>query len=251
MNSCRRNRKSALSTSLTKTLNLYALSAGTAGVGLLALAIPSEAKVVFTPANQELSLHVMYRIDLNHDGQNDVNFYHWGIGSSAGSNSGLRLANSYVPASNGVVAWKPLRAAYSAVAIPNGVPVGPQEPFRGFASLAIAINSFGHPMRWYGQWANGGKGLQNHYAGVRFVINHEIHYGWLRVSVTTSATQFTAVLTGYAYETVPNKPILAGQIHDDADTVSSLAAPAPEPAMLGLLALGSPGLSIWRREELQ
>ena len=251
MNSRRHRKAASLPASLTKNLNLYALSAGTAGVGILALALPAEAKVVYTQTYLELSVHGKFPIDLNHDGQNDFQFYRWDVGSSAGSNSGLRLANSYAPAANGVVAYKPFRAVYSAAAIPTGVPIGPRRPFKSAASLAAVFYSFGHPVDWEGQWANGGKGLQNHYAGVQFLINNEIHYGWLRVSVKTAANRFTAVLTGYAYESIPNKPIVAGQTHDDAGTVSSLLAPEPQPVTLGLLALGSQGLSVWRREELQ
>jgi hypothetical protein len=63
-----------------------------------------------------------------------------------------------------------------------------------------------------------------------------------------------ATLTGYAYETIPNRAIIAGKTKgpDDASVEESNTAstvPAPEPSTLGVLSLGSPGLSIWRREE--
>jgi hypothetical protein len=63
-----------------------------------------------------------------------------------------------------------------------------------------------------------------------------------------------ATLTGYAYETIPNKPIIAGKTEGPYDgTAEAPNASVPEPssehAMLGMLALGEPGLSIWRREE--
>jgi hypothetical protein len=54
----------------------------------------------------------------------------------------------------------------------------------------------------------------------------------------------------YAYETIPGKPIIAGRTKGPADIGSvvpavpaSLAASAPEPATLGLLAMGSTALS--------
>lgn len=64
----------------------------------------------------------------------------------------------------------------------------------------------------------------------------------------------TATLTGYAYETIPNKPILAGKTKGtDAARVDAANAvinvPVRKPGRLGVLALGSPGLSIWRRAE--
>jgi hypothetical protein len=66
----------------------------------------------------------------------------------------------------------------------------------------------------------------------------------------------SATLTGYAYETIPNKPIIAGKTRG-TDEVSGVEHPSPasfsaadsEPATLGLLAMGSPALSIWRRRE--
>jgi len=62
-----------------------------------------------------------------------------------------------------------------------------------------------------------------------------------------------ATLTGYAYETIPNKPTIAGKTHgpdDEQQPASvSLAAPKPELATLGLLASGSPALLVWRRED--
>jgi len=59
-------------------------------------------------------------------------------------------------------------------------------------------------------------------------------------------------LTGYAYETVANKGIVAGQT-SDTDTTSEMNKTAPaspfHPASLGLLGLGAVGLAIWRRKE--
>jgi hypothetical protein len=57
-------------------------------------------------------------------------------------------------------------------------------------------------------------------------------------------------LTGYAYETIPGKGIIAGKTKgpDDAEPTAS-DMHTTEQAMLGALALGAPGLSIWRREQ--
>jgi len=42
---------SQLSESLHHRLNMYAIAAGAAGVGALALAQPAEAKIVYTPSH--------------------------------------------------------------------------------------------------------------------------------------------------------------------------------------------------------
>jgi len=90
-----------------------------------------------------------------------------------------------------------------------------------------------------------------------FKIHGKTHYGWARMSVQAGYVYINATLTGYAYETIPVKSIKAGQTKgkpDDAIVKSSnasLTAPAPEPATLGMLALGAPSLAIWRREEVE
>jgi hypothetical protein len=43
------------------------------------------------------------------------------------------------------------------------------------------------------------------------MISRKVHFGWTRLTVTTSAKTFTATLTGYPYETIPNTSIIAGK----------------------------------------
>jgi hypothetical protein len=50
-------------------------------------------------------------------------------------------------------------------------------------------------------------------------------------------------ILGYAYETVPGKPIVAG---DEGNTTDASVEPT-----LGALALGAPALDLWRREHGQ
>jgi hypothetical protein len=69
--------------------------------------------------------------------------------------------------------------------------------------------------------------------GLKFVIHGKIHYGWARVSVTLAHQRqyddVSGTLTGYAYETIPNKPIIAGKtkgqdvIIFQPDTLGNLA----------------------------
>ena len=108
---------------------------------------------------------------------------------------------------------------------------------------------------YQGLWANSGKGVKDRYLGLRFEIDGRLHYGWARFNVSFPNHTLKATLTGYAYETIPGKAIVAGKTKGPEQISSveypgpaALAAPAPD-ATLGLLALGSPGLSIWRRKE--
>jgi hypothetical protein len=77
-----------------------------------------------------------------------------------------------------------------------------------------------------GLWDN----VSDRYLGVRFNIQGKTHFGWARLTVHDKGHNITAVLTGYAYETVPNKAIIAGRTKGPDVVI--------EPATLGKLALG-------------
>jgi len=95
---------------------------------------------------------------------------------------------------------------------------------------------------YLGRWANNGQGVRNRYLGLKFMIRGKIHYGWARLNVTLghNTDVVTATLTGYAYETIPNKAIIAGKTHGK-DVITL------EPASLGHLARGASAISAWRK----
>jgi hypothetical protein len=86
---------------------------------------------------------------------------------------------------------------------------------------------------------------------LQFLIEGKVHFGWARLNVSCRGTDVFAILTGYAYETIPGKAIIAGATKgpDDSEPTASLNPPIPVPTTLGALAMGAPGLSIWRRKE--
>ena len=62
-----RSRNTAkLSTSLSHNLNMYALAASAAGVGVLALASPAEGKIVYTPAHKSIILSLTTLVRVKH-----------------------------------------------------------------------------------------------------------------------------------------------------------------------------------------
>jgi hypothetical protein len=256
-------RPSRLSQSLHRQLNSYARAASAAGVGLLALTPPSEARIVYTKAHVVLPARNIegFPLDMNHGGVIHFTFFHeYSLGTTGFFNSMVQMIphNPYIDRIVG---------KGHASALPAGARIGPGDRFSGSASdakLALAYNyHVGRSQTHFlGAWANNGKGLRNRYVGLRFTIKGKVHYGWARVSV--SKFYFTAVLTGYAYETIPGKSIKAGQTFDilpptpdslspdDPGPGASLTNPIPDnsqPASLGLLALGAPGLAVWRRED--
>jgi hypothetical protein len=70
-----RKKASDLSESVHQQINMYAIAAAAAGEGVLALAQPSEAKIVYTPAHKQLPINSPFYLDLNHDRINDFKFF--------------------------------------------------------------------------------------------------------------------------------------------------------------------------------
>jgi hypothetical protein len=236
---------SKLPASLNQHLNLYALAASAAGVSLLALAQPSEAKIVYTKTHQVIGTNGLYPLDLNHDGTIDFLIKEEGhpFSFSGSGSNGLGAKEAF---GNAVQGSNRLASALS-----KGASIGSRQRF------ISSTWSFGEVMfkvacsaeagcATSGKWAN----VSNRYLGLRFQIDGKIHYGWARLSVAVQRYEITATLTGYAYETIPNKEIHAGQTHgtDDALTNSDaeisesarpIAPPALQPASLGRLARGT------------
>jgi hypothetical protein len=238
---------SPLSAALHNNLNAYALGATAAGVALLASTQPANAEVVFTPANGQVVSGHKLNLDLNHDGIVDfylINDRHVSSTRFAATLSVRPLGGSL--ASNGVWAAKSL--SYAAAALPAGVTVDSHAPFHSIQMLmALASHNRTDGSHSGGPW----KSARNRFLGLKFLINGEVHFGWARLSVLANKhkEEVTATLTGYAYETVANTPIAAGQTSGTAEAASLTdPAPASEPTMLGWLAVGSAGLSAWRRE---
>jgi hypothetical protein len=259
-----------LSKPLHQQLNMYALAASAAGVGLLALTPPTEAKIVYTRAN--VALNGSLPLDLDHNGT--VDFYLHRNGpfrvSRSGSLSYLSVCQHISSQFNSVCGGTSSHAlnaviinAAGAAALSPGAIIQPGRKFSkqpalmGYRRINLCLTTQCHgttSSNIMGNWLNGGKGVKNRYLGLKFKINGHFHFGWARLTVTIVKTVLTATLTGYAYETIPNKSIIAGKTRgpDDASVEASnkaLTVLTPIPATLGALALGSPGLSVWRREE--
>src|SRR5579863_7109476 len=229
-------------------LTAYALAAAAAGVSILALTARSEAEIVYKQAHRVIGDGATFNLDLTGDGTVDLtieNKHHHHCTSDFCSSS--QFLNVKMAGANQVV-----YNVYGAVAMKPGMQIGAKNVWRGgLQNMAVMLGSFG-TSGVGGSWVN----VNNRYVGVKFVIKGQTHFGWARLNVKVQVPQIiTATLTGYAYETIANKPITAGQTKGPAnatvkETTASLAGPSREPLTLGVLALGARGLSIWRREEM-
>jgi hypothetical protein len=244
---------SLLSDSVWHRLNKYALAASASGVSLLALSQPSEAKIIYTKAHQDIGFNGVYGVDLNHDGTIDFVIRNW----SSFSGIPLSAKEAFGNAVEG--------SGHSAAALIKGLPINSRQQFIVAASsyagermVTVACTVEGG-CNTSGPWVN----VKAGYLGLKFLIEGKTHYGWARLSVAVQNNTITATLTGFAYETMANKGIRAGQTSGEADATPTQpdgtrsgrdpaisAAPASgstQAAFLAQLALGAQSASFRRR----
>jgi hypothetical protein len=219
----------------------YALPVGVAFTGLGVLTERADAKIVYTPT----SVHIhndssfSYRLNLNHDGTVDFVLsiarvgYH---GTSTCTNGGYEAleVGGYRNQPNSIEGQRgSALALHDGVKIDGSAVFGPVEQLIKHFEFEFCDGRKG--VGWRGKWQH----VMNRYLGFKFLINNKYHYGWARLTVMEVARGFTASLTGYAYETIPNKAIIAGKTKGkDFVTV--------QPASLGHLAAGASAIPAWR-----
>jgi hypothetical protein len=258
----RPRRVSPLSGSAQKRLNAYAIAAGAAGVSFFALGQSSEAEIVYTPVNVTIRRGGVLDLDLNHDGIVDFVVSERPGGTGSRTSQYLSVIGK---SGNRLNCQTSFCGSYpGAAALNSGSQIGPIGGRHGWiiaAGMAFEeVNKRGS--LYYGDpWAD----VTDAYLGLRFLLNGETHYGWARFTVTfhpgiPEHRTWIAQLTGFAYETVANKPIAAGQTksndgdakeEEESGSSSQLKPVASgHSAMLGKLALGSDGIALWRREDI-
>jgi hypothetical protein len=233
-----------LSESLHRRLNSYAIAATAAGVSALALTPRSEAKIVYTKTHQVIGFNGIYALDINNDGIFDVVLSQWYASSNYRGLTGLGLV-AKPGIGNGVVATSQGLAS----ALDRGVRIGASQRFLSLSrsNQAASMVDVQSSSSGRGLWKN----VDDRYLGLKFQLGGQTHYGWARLRVQM-VNGITATLTGYAYETVPNRPIRAGRTQggSDAGTTSTDASNPnrKQATSLGSLARGAQGGSTWRQQ---
>ena len=213
----------ALSPSLHHQLNLYALAASAAGVGVLALAPPAEGKVVYTKTHAVIQRGDSFKLDLNHDDIVDFTIANFMSCTALICGYFLQLQPTR---GNSEIGYTQRFFTYAS-ALREGFHIDPNRDFKTLsADMVIQMSQL-----TAGPWVN----VSNRYLGLKFQIDNAPHYGWARLSVRVKGSNISATLTGYAYETVANKPIVTGKIEDAASAPEGLALTGG----LGALALGA------------
>jgi hypothetical protein len=127
----------------------------------------------------------------------------------------------------------------------KGQTIGPSESFSQKSPFVVMDlpSSIGPPW-YYGNW--GGLATTG-YFGFKFRIEGQTHYGWGMLVMDNQGfsddPSVQGTLTGFAYETVADKAISAGDESGAYEPEAGLSM------VLGALAVGDAGLPIWRKED--
>jgi hypothetical protein len=225
-----------ISESLNRRLNPYALAAGAAGVGVLALVPSATAKIVYTPAHVKIVQNGgLFFFDLNHDGTPDFGLSNKYFSTSQRSQGFVFLNAQQHQQANEI--WQvSSQGRKCAGALTAGTTIGPSGNFQKDPKSGLAMAFENLEGTYYGPWLK----VKQAYLGLKFVVKGKTHFGWARIKLNpTSGLSINETLTGYAYETIPNKPIIAGRTKGpDVVTV--------QPASLGHLATGASAIPAWR-----
>jgi hypothetical protein len=208
-------------------------------VGAVALTQPAEGKVIYTRVHKTIATGERYAFDLNHDGIPDFivsNVFSapFGVLLVCPNNPARSCALQSHIGPNEI--WGNLKHSTWASALAIGVKVGPNA--RRFMPRHYYMAGFSCDPSGCTHHADRGpwKGtVRGKYLGLKFFIGGKVHYGWARLNVSYTPDQpgndLTGVLTGYAYETVPNRPIITGQTLRGGKAIKHMT--------LGHLALGA------------
>jgi len=200
----------------------------------------ANAQIVYTDVNPDVTINTnggIYGLDLNNDGITDFN---------------ITFNTSTVPAgTNRYILITPLGA--------NKVGNDLSFPYPSALSLNTLIDSssfdwlgtanqhlisrlwftppFGGTPVW--QYRGNWNGSSNKYVPLQLDLSSQIFYGWARLDAATNAVSFT--VKDYAYNTVPNQSILAGQttvtgINENsfASAINIFPNPATDKLTIGL-----------------
>jgi hypothetical protein len=233
---------------LNRQIGLYSLAAAVAGVSMLALAEPASGEVVVTKKTIAVPITPWptpepVRISIANNGIDNFSFWRYSLASDRGLLGwGANRGSSVMIGAGGYYA--------KALALPRGAKIGPSYPFFSNYTDLIEATESGPPRYSRGYW---GANPKDRYLGIRFLIGGQTHYGWIRLTVTSNfglnKPTLSATITGYAYETVPNKRILAGTVSKPASEAPAENAANQAGPSLGMLAAGAESMPLWRREE--
>lgn len=187
----------------TPTLNNKLKSYSALAGSIALIGTQADAQIIYTDINPDSTTNIggnFYNLDLDNGGIFDFSF-NLNFGS-ASSYTSQQVA--VTPAGSNGVAGDTVGAYVYPFALNSGDTIKSTLQFN-FGSSQSMASYFGSGYS-YGNFL----GQTDKFIGLQFYIGAQLHYGWARFDVDATASQFT--IKDYAYNSVPNAYILAGEM---------------------------------------
>jgi hypothetical protein len=215
---------------------------------VMMFSVSANAQIVYTDVNPDSTMycHVpfgsvtkSYNLDLNNDANNDfiltANVWCWGMGAEAEASARItpQVNNAFITTTLNTVKKLALGDTIS-------------------SSQAWHDTTFQYLKKWHlqpsvpnpiitdtGEWDT----VVDGYIGLQLINAGQTYYGWVRMDVTVNVSTASITIKDYAYNSIPNQPILAGQTTGTGIIENSFASSInlfPNPATNHVtIALGS------------
>lgn len=181
-----------------------------AAVSILLLAGPAGAQILYTPVNAQIPVGGSYYLDVNHDGVPDFTVRSQLLQDYCQFGDGYAWNLSITPGRGNAVV---VNANEFVMALPGGARIDSNRSFSADSALltGLAWGRCGSGIS--GEWLN----LPNRYVGLQLRLHgaNDVHYGWAKLSDAAYIDQqghlhTSTFLQGFAYQTLPGVPIMAG-----------------------------------------
>jgi hypothetical protein len=185
---------------------------------------PAGSTIIYTDVNPDSSILLTtdsFNLDLNNDGITDFTFNK--SLSSTECRSAVQTAFTFhihlsiTPASANNAAMTSALNIALALDADSATTIGPDSLWATTSEVlleGVAISNCTPVAGHAGYWLN----VSDKYLGLKFTAGNDTYYGWARLSSTYSLKSGSDLIVGgqlvikdYAYNSIPDQPILAGQ----------------------------------------
>lgn len=175
---------------------------------------PAEAQIVYTQVNASIPVNESYNIDVNGDGVVDFVLRSKLIRAWCNAGDEFIWSLTVTPANgNTIVTAQTQAGSGDASALQYGTPVNSSQNFSSNGTTMAEMSWGTCGFTTLGQWLN----QPDKYLGLQFRSSDgTLHYAWAKVTTTDYVDSgwllhSSTFLSGFAYETIANEGILAGQ----------------------------------------
>ncbi len=190
-------------------------------IGIM-FSVSANAQIVYTDIIPDKTLNSgSYNIDLNNDGQNDFTFTAWWTFLGCGGNCYIRLDTTRIKPTG--LSWVSDYTNGQAAKLNSGDSINASSPLwtnlqhqllynnRADCSLPLGYCTpaqafvLPHYLPSFGLWHS----VVDKYLALKIQVAGNIYYGWARLDAGGDGLDIT--IKDYAYNSIPNQSILAGQ----------------------------------------